>query len=476
MRFSASGSFSVCHSVEPRRPYSFVLEGLRPDTAYVALLSNICKEDLSRCVALFRTLPEVVDSLRLLIVSGHRPPLRAIGAANPWQRLHDLARQGPEVSVSLHLGSTVDVMPAADEAAKLLRDLTSYTAGARKDLERRARETLRNAYWEAWGRHEPLRKVLSEVGSHLPIFAPPLDIDMLKLAGYADPSVSEDRHTLMRISMDVYKEYQRALWQSCLSDGNPDVRVDARDDSVRAKAGATRIGSRGGQWEDADDREFWTRHRTTSSTTIEEWHMHRYGNICVLMLDTKGALLSKLGATSTLISALQLQAVNEVLRDPFYKVLVLACDIPFMLDMLPECSPAGMTQTPLSWSACPSKLVSLLESLFEWKQKQYPEREVVLVSGGPGFGTTGDVCDHKLGLSIPVVIVGPTLGRVCAPTMWLLQNTLAGGRFSYVYRAPLDRWNFCMVDIDLAASQRRPTVEVQMVDVPVPQGTAWPDG
>lgn len=23
--------------------------------------------------------------------------------------------------------------------------------------------------------------------------------------------------------------------------------------------------------------------RTTSSTTIEEWHMHRYGNICVLM-------------------------------------------------------------------------------------------------------------------------------------------------------------------------------------------------
>lgn len=46
-------------------------------------------------------------------------------------------------------------------------------------------------------------------------------------------------------------------------------------------------------------------------------------------------------------------------------------------------SPAGMTQTPLSWSACPSKLVSLLESLFEWKQKQYPEREASVGLAAP---------------------------------------------------------------------------------------------
>lgn len=65
-----------------------------------------------------------------------------------------LVRAPCEVSVSLHLGSTVDVMPAADEAAKLLRDLTSYTAGLRAlPLAERVTHHCRQC-GSAWGRTE----------------------------------------------------------------------------------------------------------------------------------------------------------------------------------------------------------------------------------------------------------------------------------------------------------------------------------
>eukprot|EP00446_Apocalathium_sp_SHHI-4_P069710 CAMPEP_0177537514 /NCGR_PEP_ID=MMETSP0369-20130122/57817_1 /TAXON_ID=447022 ORGANISM="Scrippsiella hangoei-like, Strain SHHI-4" /NCGR_SAMPLE_ID=MMETSP0369 /ASSEMBLY_ACC=CAM_ASM_000364 /LENGTH=237 /DNA_ID=CAMNT_0019020129 /DNA_START=1 /DNA_END=710 /DNA_ORIENTATION=+ len=224
----------------------------------------------------------------------------------------------------------------------------------------------------------------------------------------------------------------------------------------------------------SQDKEYLTHSGTRSTATVEEWHMHRYGCICILALDTKGSLLSKGGKATSLLSALQWSTLSQILHDPFNKVIVIASDIPFVLDeAVPGSTADGM---PVSWSAYQDELHNLLEKLFKWKHAQYPAREVVLLSSGPGFGTTGDICDHELGLSIPIAIVGPVLGRVCNPKRWKLQSTLAGGRFSYVYRNPVDKWNFCMVDIDLSASQHKPNVEVQMIETEVPPGTTWAGG
>jgi len=474
MRFLAGGSVSICHGVEPRRPYSFVFEGLVPDTPYLVFLSNVCQEDLDRRVARFRTLPRPIESLRIIVCSGHHPPLRAVGAANPWQRMHSLVCKGAQVNLALHVGSCIDVLPAADLAAKHLRNLQSYTKGARKDLERRACDTLRDAYCQAWGRHDALRRVLAEVGSHLPIFSPPVDLTALRTSGLLDASTGDDRQTLLRIALAVYREYQRALWHAGAHDGNPDVRVDARDegDAPSAKGFGRRR-----DLQASGDCDCQTIHGMQNLSTVEEWHIHGFGQVCIFMFDTKGAWLSRGGASSTLLSSLQASALASVLRDPVYKILILCSDIPFVLDQHPDYprSAASTDHAPMTWSAFPGELASLLDSLFQWKHKRYPEREVLLFSSGPGFGTTGDVSDHQLGLSIPTAIVGPTLGRICRPLRWTLQNTIASGRFSYMYRAPVDRWNFCMVDIDLGTPQRAPVVEVHMVDVPPPTGTAWPD-
>jgi len=118
------------------------------------------------------------------------------------------------------------------------------------------------------------------------------------------------------------------------------------------------------------------------------------------------------------------------------------------------------------WMSRPNELGRLLSELFKWKNKQYPGREVVLLSGGPLFGTFGDVCDHELGLSIPVVITGPVCGKVTTPANWALCSTLANGRFSYVYKPPLDQCNFCAIDIDFKNPQK-PAVDCQLITVPL---------
>jgi len=115
--------------------------------------------------------------------------------------------------------------------------------------------------------------------------------------------------------------------------------------------------------------------------------------------------------------------------------------------------------------------------LFQWKHAKFPGREVVLLSGGAGFGTTGDVRDEVMGLSLPVVMIGPTLGRVCAPTGWQLRGEIDGGdRFTYAHRKPLKHWNFCTVEVDLSGLLGKPAVSVSLVSVPIPAGTTWTDG
>lgn len=317
----------------------------------------------------------------------------------------------------------------------------------------------------------------------------------------AEPGVvSEEWRTFLHIAMDVSREYQRALWHSLSANGRPDVRINA---SVRTD----RLGRRSERT--VTSTEFTVDVGLGTARAIEEWHFHKYGRISVLMLDIQGSILSHWvsGANSIvqqpLLSLRQREALAMALKDKRTQVIVLASDVPFALEPSPDVHESGSRAGPGSplgspvtvgspaavgspsgaggrfgslfdWRMHRDELHELLESLFQWKNAQYPYREVVLVSCGPGFGTTGDICDHHLGLSIPTVITGPVLGRVCASTAWSLQGSIAGGRFSYSYSPPSDRWNFCSIDVDLAA--HKPAVDLQLVGIPVPLGASWADG
>merc|ERR1711920_560400 len=90
----------------------------------------------------------------------------------------------------------------------------------------------------------------------------------------------------------------------------------------------------------------------------------------------------------------------------------------------------------------------LMKILFDWKIARFPAREVLLLSGGLGFGTTGDVCDTQLGLSIPTAVSGPTLGRVRTVGPWELMGEFGNGRYTYAHRPPSVHWNAFVIDVD----------------------------
>lgn len=490
MMFMQEGSISVCQTMEPKRPHHFVFEGLEPDTCYAVFLSNVCQDDLDRRVARFKTLPTEVGFMRILAVCGHCPPRTALGEKNPWQGLHDFACEVSDVHLVLHVGSTIHGAPFVAEAKRHLKDILQYRRGAQKDLERRAREALRRGYWVAWGRHDSMRKVLAEVGAHLQTFSPNVDIATLvhdvmvfeESEGSQElASGVDDWHHLVNAALEVSREYQRNLWHSSYADGKPSVRIDARDSlrRLRDKCPDDVVASALEQGPITDD-----------DHPIEEWSIHRYGSICTIILDTQGAILSSAlpgrnrsssrSATKLcFLSKRQKQGILEALKDETIQVLVVCGDLPFLLEEKPVESRVDQASRdmalPLTWRLDSTSLLWLLDHLFKWKHTDFPARDVVLVSGGSDFATTGDVADHRLGLSIPVVITGPVMGRVSDARQWALSGRVCEGRFTYSYRKPSLAWNFCSIDVDLEATPNKPNIEVQLINMPVSEDAVWDD-
>lgn len=213
----------------------------------------------------------------------------------------------------------------------------------------------------------------------------------------------------------------------------------------------------------------------------------------------------------SLLSKRQWDALGEALSDKEAKVVVVASDVPFFLaeDLGPdvgapeaattneasEAAVASEAFDPLHWRSRPGELTQLMSVLFEWKHANFPMREVLLLCGGLGFGTTGDVCDHHLGLSIPIAVVGPTLGTVVAPrpgpvgassfgardvspgiketergASFQLVGSINNGRFAFAHRLPSAHWTTCVIDIAFCTATAKPFIDVQLLEVPIPPG------
>ncbi|CAE7645783.1 CLEC16A [Symbiodinium pilosum] len=77
-------------------------------------------------------------------------------------------------------------------------------------------------------------------------------------------------------------------------------------------------------------------------------------------------------------------------------------------------------------------------------------------------GTTGDLRDSRLGLSIPVILAGVVEGSTSCEG-WQLNGEVPGGRFKYSYRQPSpNKWGLHFLDIDLGTSHR-PAVDISLV-------------
>ncbi|CAE7513762.1 Clec16a [Symbiodinium microadriaticum] len=476
--FSQGMAVCTAQRVRPGSPVTFQLQKLEPETPYMVFISNVPEAELLTPLR-FRTMPARVESLRLVVIGDYAAsnkstaPLDDENNSDPWQHLHHMVSRGAEVQVGLHVGRTFAAQMYEQIRGSLVEH-QSFCEGPKQAMLREARARLREAYRTTLGGNEHFRKLLCEICSNISVFIPPLDLQTLLNKTddlQAKPEFSAslqlgDIQELLCLSLEVYREYQRAMW-----DGSWHYGLDVRQLGRGWHQEPVPDADVENEEVDASTLEFLVEAGKASSDSVEEWHIHRYGLISILVLDTKGnAMTAALTSTqpSSVLSQRQWAAVDEVLADEAVQVLLLVADSPLALEEDSSRRTSSSNPMILSWRDSRQEQSSLLQKLFQWKLSQYPCREVIVINGGAGFSTTGDLRDSRLGLSIPVIFAGVVEGQTSCHG-WQLTGEVPGGRFKYSYRQPSpDKWGLHFLDIDLGTSQR-PAVDISLVTGPLPQ-------
>ncbi|CAE7400330.1 Clec16a [Symbiodinium sp. CCMP2456] len=340
--FSQGMAVCTAQRVRPGSPVTFQLQKLEPETPYMVFISNVPEAELLTPLR-FRTMPARVESLRLVVIGDYAAsnkstaPLDDENNSDPWQHLHHMVSRGAEVQVGLHVGRTFAAQ-MYEQIRSSLVEHQSFCEGPKQAMLREARARLREAYRTTLGGNEHFRKLLCEICSNISVFIPPLDLQTLLNKTddlQAKPEFSAslqlgDIQELLCLSLEVYREYQRAMW-----DGSWHYGLDVRQLGKGWHQEPVPDADVENEEVDASTLEFLVEAGKASSDSVEEWHIHRYGLISILVLDTKGnAMTAALTSTqpSSVLSQRQWAAVDEVLADEAVQVLLLVADSPLALE------------------------------------------------------------------------------------------------------------------------------------------------
>ncbi|CAJ1333704.1 unnamed protein product [Effrenium voratum] len=345
--FSARSAVCTAQRLRPGLPVTFQLQNLKPDTPYMVFISNIPEAEM-RSPLRFRTLPTRMESLRVVVLGDYATASFGSGwqdDSDPWKELQKSVASGLEVQVALQVGRSY-AAEIFDQVCGSLREHQSFCEGPRQRMLKEARNLLRESYRITLGGHVQLRSALAQICSNLSVFQAPLDLPtLLQRAheldeqGDADASLLlGDIHQLLCLGLEVYREYQRSLW-----DGSFHVGL------------ATQVLGQG--WLDVPDKPAAEQEEEDEAgleylvdagaiaDSVEEWHIHRYGPATILVLDTKGnAMTAALTSTwpQKVLSEKQWEAIDEALSDEMAQALLLVSDTPLALE---EAEPRGVVET-----------------------------------------------------------------------------------------------------------------------------------
>jgi hypothetical protein len=385
----------------PRRPFAFVFDGLEANRHYVVRFegfvnandfmgsfttgSNFVAKDESGKMSLSSNY-----SLNLVFMSGEQ----GSGGASPgegeatekpiWNLLSEsTAHPWSGVDAIIHLGGQVEMGPAVSAAVALLARAEREEEGSLqyKDLVDQALDHLREAYRTSWslpGTREALAN-----GSHI-MLRGGMDFGTMLLGrkgGTGTGSVKlggSSRRTLRALVKQVYREYQRQLW-------DPEGVADG------PSAGCSDSDGNG------------------------EWHFHCWGPVGVFCLDVKETKLWKgrggeKDSESSLISEAQWRCFSEAMHDGKIQTLIICCELPFVDDSIGDAryksTDPAFAHLVDGWPYHGSELLRLLNGLFEWKGLGNG-KEVQFICGGISVGVDSLLKHEVSGVDIRQLITGP---------------------------------------------------------------------
>mmetsp|Transcript_104082 Transcript_104082/g.238331 ORF Transcript_104082/g.238331 Transcript_104082/m.238331 type:complete len:225 (+) Transcript_104082:1086-1760(+) len=204
-------------------------------------------------------------------------------------------------------------------------------------------------------------------------------------------------------------------------------------------------------------------------TRIQEWHFQEVGAVGFFFLDPFSNQFNFKGEVvpgRPLIGEEQWEGLRNALAANIRVIIV--CSPSPMLHDSPEQGEEHAEKFPYlrnHWMCRTAEFAQLLHLLFHWKHAQFPFREAVLISGGGKCGCTTDIQDKELGLNLPLVSTGPVAG-LCEK--WTSSDSgNIDERFSYMHCPLPGQYNFCTMDVDLSSRTMKPSVDIQLIGIPV---------
>ena len=459
-----------------RKPYAFVFDGLEPNRNYVIRFEGFVNAD-SR-MGSFTTSKSYADrsegnpqagggvrvtaeySLNLVFLSGESAGSVGGGGAtasvskssgsnassssggsmssfssssgggqgsNVWGILSDVS-QNPwsGVDAVVHLGGQVDMDTAVASAVALIArsEREEENSQARIQLIKEATDHLRQAYRTAWSL-PGTREALAHA-SHI-MLRGSLDFGSLLLGrsasvgsdvAFAASSISgTSKRTLRRLVEQVYREYQRQLW-------DPEGVADA------AQFGCS----------------------STNSGNNGEWHFHTWGPVGVFCMDVKETRLWKgrtgaMDSDTALINDQQWKCFGDALGMKAISTLVVCCEVPFVDDSIGDArykaTDPSHSYLVEHWPYHGSEILRLLNGLFEWKGAE-PGRDVLLVSGGIMVGVDSLIKHEGLGIDIRQIITGPAAATP-ATDLWAERTGMLSDTITYEHGPVIGSHNLALL-------------------------------
>lgn len=502
---------TVRQTMPANAPRSFRITGLSVNQRYKVSFSGVSRADAEERVAQFKTFDPVSNSLRAVLVSGDRPEALGTGDINVWEKV--AARVASyEVDVMLHVGGQVHSSRAFRDAMIVFQRhaQTGFATTSQLEIEEVTRERLRDVYRRCWNLPRT-RKVLASC-SHLMIWN---DEDVCRNFTIATNSLGDPiSPDMIRLAHQVYREYQRQLWDPDCTDSGPVMfgasqgsrRSQALYEAVRrrtaeklvkkrqageSKKGRRRGGSkgvddRGGEDDDEDadmqvelmgaasDDDDDDDELAAAATELpgQEHHFHRFGGIGVLFIDMRGGRILEKGGQALdnpIVSQFQWEHIEKALedRDDTLRVLVVCCERPLVEETPASAKVRSRRPETVAvkerWAYNDHELLRLLSMLVAWKTAK-PNREVQICSGGLHVGVETLVKHQQSGTELNQLALGPITDDVSDLLIPMEGVADEKGMFTYVHRRMnRPQRNYALLEAVVPFGSSPPSVSVSLI-------------
>jgi hypothetical protein len=200
-----SERFEVRRCFSANRPRVFWLQGLRHARRYLVEFEGICnsKEHMGQL-----TTPDLDQpDLSLAVVSGDRPGELLPTQQPLWNSLGDkLGEPWHGIEMIVHIGRQLHSQAAFSEGAEYLKRVAEDEGVA--EAEEEVREIFRSDYRRLWGQPSTRRALASTSNLMMQWYAP-IAVNESNITFTKETFI---RRRVVHLAREVYREYQRQLW------------------------------------------------------------------------------------------------------------------------------------------------------------------------------------------------------------------------------------------------------------------------